>query len=274
MPNRRPEARLMRQKTSVKCTAEEDADRKQTGKATGPLSPRGSRPEAGLRGQADGSGARDGTRKHARSGRESGNANLAATAPATARPMWSGTADAAGLKAEPERRNPLAGETGRGKRTGGPHAERMGSKGQGTAEGRGELRRWKARVPAAATVGAGSNADPHFVLGSLLSAVRAGRLLSLALSPEGERASALPQLSCDLLKVSGGAPPPPSAVPLPERARGGIITLWSVVRALRRRGSLRCGYSHRTRPGRRGWVSVFPARRRCTCRCLCRLSPS
>lgn len=45
---------------------------------------------------------------------------------------------------------------------GGPF-ERTGTKGQGTAEGRGELRRWKARVPAAATVGAGSNAGPHLI---------------------------------------------------------------------------------------------------------------
>ncbi|GEN98925.1 hypothetical protein NSE01_07580 [Novosphingobium sediminis] len=43
----------------------------------------------------------------------------------------------------------------------------MGSEGQGTAEGRGELRRWKARVPAAATVGAGSNAGPHLFVGAI-----------------------------------------------------------------------------------------------------------
>lgn len=56
---------------------------------------------------------KDGTRKHARSGRRRGNARTVARAPATARPMWSGTADAAGLKAERKGKLLLAGGTGR-----------------------------------------------------------------------------------------------------------------------------------------------------------------
>ena len=184
MPNRRSEANMMRQKTSVKCTAAEDADRTRKGTATGPLSPRGSRPEAGLCGQADGSGARDGTRKHARSGRESGNANLAATAPATARPMWSGTADAAEPKVEPGRRNPLAGETGRGSGLEDPTPKGWDPKGRerrkDAVSDASSFRRWKARVPAAATVGAGSNADPHFVFGRSIRRQRQRRRFAAA----------------------------------------------------------------------------------------------
>lgn len=80
----------------------------------GPCLPRGSTSEGeAARPDRRERRRKDGTRKHARSGRKRGNAGTAARAPATARPMWSGTADAAGLKAEQEGSACPAGRTGR-----------------------------------------------------------------------------------------------------------------------------------------------------------------
>ena len=129
------------------------------------LAPRGSRPTAGLRGPADGSGAREGL----------GNTHAAAGNVAT-RTLWQRHQRLPGPCGQelrmpqdrtrtPEGRSRPAGKTGK---QSGPmriSVRKDGSKGQGTAEGRGELRLWDVRMPAAATVGAGSNADPHFVFG-------------------------------------------------------------------------------------------------------------
>ncbi len=148
-------------------SVEADARGSTPGRAEGPFSPWGIRPKAKpAREVPEGAVPGGRRRKHASSSGERGNAGAAATAPATARPMRSGTADAAVPGARSGTASPPSGMAGNAGQTGRTlFRKEGGSEGQGTAEGRGELRRWKARVPAAATVGAGSNAGPHLVLG-------------------------------------------------------------------------------------------------------------
>lgn len=168
MPERRPEARLMQQGRWLqdlrRKLAEGEARGSTPRRAEGPFSPPGR--------TSEGEAARPDQRERHLRTREgntpaatgrAGSARNVATAPATARPMWSGTADAAGPKAEPEWRNPPRGGNRKAERTGGSLSERMGPKDRERRKDAGRLRRWNARVPAAATVGAGSNADPHLV---------------------------------------------------------------------------------------------------------------
>ncbi len=118
MPERRPDARLMRQgrwsqdRGQRRQTLSDGQHAETRRRALFPLggSVRRQSPQGQRRRERC---SKDRRRKHASSSPKRGNARQVATAPATARPMWSGTADAAGLKAEPERKNPLAGGTRR-----------------------------------------------------------------------------------------------------------------------------------------------------------------
>jgi len=169
MPERRPEARLMRQnrwsqdrgrsrQRRTRGAARRDARK-------GPFSPWGIRLKARRASEepegAVPEGPREATRQQQRRTRRRGSGG-------------NGTSDCqahavrnCGRRStrRPDRNGTPAQRDGRDKkgRPDEPFPQGGGSEGQGTAEGRGELRRWKARVPAAATVGAGSNAGPHLL---------------------------------------------------------------------------------------------------------------
>ena len=171
MPERRPAAGLTRQGRWLQDRGPHPAPRQARGstsrRAEGPFSPWGIRPKASPAREApEGAvpeGPEEATRQQQRRTRQRGSGGIGTSdcqahavrncgRRSTRRPVRNG---------KPAQRD--CRECGADRKN--PAPKGGGSEGQGTADGRGELRRWKARVPAAATVGAGSNAGPHLCLG-------------------------------------------------------------------------------------------------------------